>query len=152
MTLDDRRDLLYTFHHFVRKVPIRYHTIAIKKKECRHHDDLVSRLSKELNQFALSHLEYFQRYNQIVVYYDNGQQEIKNILNTVFSINFTVVDFRVVDPRDYRLFQVSDYFCSLELLYIKMQKGTLAKTERLFFYKPQELKKQFLKEIHKKHL
>lgn len=33
-----------------------------------------------------------------------------------------------------------------------MQKGALAKTERLFFYKPQELKKQFLKEIHKKLL
>ena len=123
LPLDDRRDLLYSFHHFVRKLPIRYITISIKKKECDHHDDLVSRLSRELNRFIVSNLDYFVSYDQVVVYYDNGQQEIKNILNAVFSINLTSVVFRVV-----------------------------AKTEKLFFYKPQELKKQFLKEIHKKRI
>lgn len=152
LSLDDRRNLLYSFQHFVRKLPVKYHTISIKKKECKHHDDLVSRLSKELNRFAVSNTEFFACYDQIIVYYDNGQQEIKNILNTVFSINFSSVDFRVVRPVDYRLFQVCDYICSLELLEIKLAAGSLAKTEKLFFYKPQELKKQFLKEIHKKAL
>ena len=97
-------------------------------------------------------MDFFNSFDQIIVYYDNGQQEIKNILNTVFSINFSVVDFRVVSPADYRLFQVCDYICSFELLAIKQSVGSLAKTEKLFFYKPQELKKQFLKEIHKKRI
>lgn len=152
LSLDDRRNILYAFQHFVRKLPVKYHTISIKKKECRHHDDLVARLSKELNKFALYNIDFFNSFDQIIVYYDNGQHEIKNILNTIFSINFTDVDFRVVNPIDYRLFQVCDYICSFELLDIKQSIGSLAKTEKLFFYKPQELKKQFLKEIHKKRI
>ncbi|MBO4241871.1 MAG: DUF3800 domain-containing protein [Clostridiales bacterium] len=152
LTIDDRRDLIFSFYHFIRKLPIRYHTIAIKKRECKNHDDLVSRLSKELHRFAVSHLDYFMSFDQVIVYYDNGQQEIKNMLNTVFSINFTNVEFRVVRPLDYRLFQVSDYLCSFELLFIKQAAGTLSKAEKQFFYKPQELKKQFLKELHKKIL
>ena len=152
LSLDDRRNILYAFQHFVRKLPVKYHTISIKKKECRHHDDLVARLSKELNKFALYNIDFFNSFDQIIVYYDNGQHEIKNILNTIFSINFTDVDFRVVNSIDYRLFQVCDYICSFELLDIKQSIGSLAKTEKLFFYKPQELKKQFLKEIHKKRI
>ena len=152
LSLDDRRNILYAFQHFVRKLPVKYHTISIKKKECRHHDDLVARLSKELNKFALYNIDFFNSFDQIIVYYDNGQHEIKNILNTIFSINFTDVDFRIVNPIDYRLFQVCDYICSFELLDIKQSIGSLAKTEKLFFYKPQELKKQFLKEIHKKRI
>ncbi len=152
LSLDDRRNILYAFQHFVRKLPVKYHTISIKKKECRHHDDLVARLSKELNKFALYNIDFFNSFDQIIVYYDNGQHEKKNILNTIFSINFTDVDFRVVNPIDYRLFQVCDYICSFELLDIKQSIGSLAKTEKLFFYKPQELKKQFLKEIHKKRI
>jgi hypothetical protein len=86
------------------------------------------------------------------VYYDNGQQEIKNMVNTVFSINFSDVDFRVVKPYDYKLFQISDYICSFELLRIKQEAGQLASAEKKFFYKPQELSKQFLREIRKKLL
>ena len=82
LSLDDRRNILYAFQHFVRKLPVKYHTISIKKKECRHHDDLVARLSKELNKFALYNIDFFNSFDQIIVYYDNGQHEIKNILNT----------------------------------------------------------------------
>jgi len=152
LSLDDRRNLIYAFQHFIRKAPVKYHTISIKKKECKNHDDLVSRLSKELNRFVKSNLIFFQSYNQIIVYYDNGQQEIKNMVNTVFSINISDVEFRVVKPYEYKLFQISDYICSFELLRIKQEAGSLALSERKFFYKPQELRKQFLKEIQKKQL
>ena len=109
-------------------------------------------MSRELFRFSQSKLEYFQSYDQIIVYYDNGQQEIKNMLNTVFSIVFSNVEFRVVKPSDYKLFQVSDFICSFELLFYKSNSGELSKAEKQFFYKPQELKKQFFKEIHKKLL
>lgn len=91
-------------------------------------------------------------YDNIIVYYDNGQQEVKNIINTVFSINFTNVEFRIVKPLDYKLFQVSDYICSFKLLELKQKEGKLSKAEELFFYKPRELQKQFFIEIEKKVL
>jgi hypothetical protein len=126
--------------------------VIIAKKECKNHDELVSRLSKELNRFAIEHQEFFFSFENTIVYYDNGQQEVKNIINTVFSINFVNVEFRIVKPIDYKLFQVSDYICSFELLELKQKNGNLSKAEKIFFYKPQELKKQFLNELHKKRL
>ncbi|MDE5865798.1 MAG: hypothetical protein K2H31_04255, partial [Lachnospiraceae bacterium] len=63
------------------------------------------------------------------------------LLNTVFSIRFSNVEFRKVAPQRYRLLQAADFICSLELLKIKRDENRLSKSEEKFFYKPQELKK-----------
>ena len=89
---------------------------------------------------------------QIIVYYDNGQIELGAILNTVFSIHFSNVEFRKAEPQKYRLLQAADFICSMELLKIKKIENRLSKSEKQFFYKPQELKKTFFKAIDKKQL
>lgn len=45
-----------------------------------------------------------------------------------------------------------DFICSMELLRIKREEKRLSKSEEHFFYKPQELKKTFLKSVEKKKL
>jgi len=74
------------------------------------------------------------------------------ILNTVFSIHFSNVEFRKAEPQKYRLLQAADFICSMELLKIKKNENRLSKSEKQFFYKPQELKKTFFKAIDKKQL
>ena len=86
------------------------------------------------------------------MYYDNGQNELSAILNAVFSIQFSNVEFRKAEPQRYRLLQAADFICSMELLRIKRDEKRLSKSEENFFYKPQELKKTFLKSIDKKKL
>lgn len=61
------------------------------------------------------------KYDKNIVYYDNGQIELSSILNTVFSFHFTNVEFRKAEPQKYRLLQVADFICSLELIRIKWQ-------------------------------
>lgn len=76
----------------------------------------------------------------------------ESIKNAVFSIQFSNVEFRKAEPQRYRLLQAADFICSLELIKIKRDEKRLSKSEEQFFYKPQELKKTFLKSIAKKKL
>ncbi len=59
-------------------------------------------------------------------------------------------DVRKVCPKDYKLFQVADLICTLQLLAIKHEKKELSNSELLIFHNPKDLKKQFLKPIQKK--
>lgn len=53
-------------------------------------------------------------------------------------------------PSDYRLFQVADLICTLELLRIKTISGNLSNSEERIFHSKRDLKKDFLKGIKKK--
>jgi hypothetical protein len=49
------------------------------------------------------------------------------ILSSVLNALLPDVEFRKVLPSDYRLFQVADLICTLELIRLKMEAKTLAK-------------------------
>lgn len=110
------------------------------------------RLSKEIAKMIARHSTYFQQFDKVIVYYDNGQAELSAILNAVLSVLFSEVEFRKAEPQKYRLLQVADFVCSMELLKIKREEKRLSKSEEKFFYKPQELKKTFLKSLEEKRL
>lgn len=74
------------------------------------------------------------------MYYDNGQTELNLVLNTILSMLLSNVEFRKASPGEYRLLQLADFICSIELLSLKQQENRLSKSESSFFYKPQELK------------
>ncbi len=110
------------------------------------------KLAKAINSALSEHIEFFSDFDKIIVYYDNGQVELSTILNAVFSIQFSNVEFRKAEPQKYRLLQAADFICSMELLKIKRDEKRLSRSEERFFYKPQELKRIFLKSVEKKKL
>lgn len=149
-SIDERRKLLYKMLNFVNICPIHCLTIIVNRKEARDKVSLSGKLAKAINRAMLEHQEYFIRFDKIVVYYDNGQIELSTIINAVFSIQFSTVEFRIAEPQKYRLLQAADFICSMELLKIKYDEKRLSKSEKQFFYKPQELKKTFFNSIAKK--
>ena len=151
-SIDERRKLLYKMLNFVNSCPISYLTIVVDKKEAADKIALSGKLAKIINRALSEHIEFFSEFDKIIVYYDNGQIELSTILNAVFSIQFSNVEFRKAEPQKYRLLQVADFICSMELLRIKRDEKRLSKSEEHFFYKPQELKKTFLKSVEKKRL
>ena len=52
-------------------------------------------------------------FDKIIVYYDNGQNELSAIINAIFSILFSNVEFRKAEPQKYRLLQAADFICSI---------------------------------------
>lgn len=151
-SIDERRKLLYKMLNFVNVCPISYMTVVVDRKEATDKIKLSGRLAKEINTAFREHSEFFMDYDKVIVYYDNGQIELSAILNAVFSIYFSNVEFRKAEPQKYRLLQAADFICSMELLKIKRNEKRLSKSEEKFFYKPQELKKTFLKSIEKKKM
>ena len=151
-SIDERRKLLYKMLNFVNACPISYMTIVVDRKEAADKISLSGKLAKSINRAMNVHQEFFASFDKIIVYYDNGQNELSAILNAVFSIQFSSVEFRKAEPQKYRLLQAADFICSMELLKIKRDEKRLSKSEEKFFYKPQELKKTFLRSVEKKKL
>ena len=78
--------------------------------------------------------------------------EVTRILSSVFNALLENVEFRKVNPADYRLFQVADLICTLKLTELKMENHLLSKSEIYFFNDERTLKKNYLKPLSKKEL
>ncbi len=152
LTIDERRKLLFKMLNFIVSSPIAYEMVVVNRKEAPDKISLSGKLGREISNVIVKHKTFFDGFDKIIVYYDNGQIELGAILNTVFSIHFSNVEFRKAEPQKYRLLQAADFICSMELLKIKKDENRLSKSEKQFFYKPQELKKTFFKAIDKKQL
>lgn len=152
LSIDERRKLLFKMLNFIVSSPISHELAVVNRKEAPDKISLSGRLGREISKVIEKHKVFFEGFDKIIVYYDNGQIELGAILNTVFSIHFFNVEFRKAEPQKYRLLQAADFICSMELLKIKKNENRLSKSEKQFFYKPQELKKTFFKSIDKKRL
>lgn len=145
-----RKCLFNALFHFTRKLDITYSCIKIKKTECPDVISMTSKISKELTEFLHANEAFWNSFDQIVLYYDNGQTELTKILNSVFHTLYTHVTFRKVKPVDYKLFQVADLICTIELLAEKAVSNSFSHSELEFFHSIRDFKKNYLKHIHKK--
>lgn len=152
MTIDERRSLLYKMRMFFLHLPIMHTTIRINRRKANDKFALTAQISKKLKIYINEHLEFFSSFDKVIVYYDNGQQELNIILNSILNLLLNNVEFRKASPSEYRLLQTADFVCTIELLSVKFDEKRLSKTEQAFFYKPQELKKTFIKSVKSKEL
>ena len=149
----DRKKIFMTMMAFFRRSPLLCKSIYIEKKQTEDDIEIVDRLSTELKRFLQDHLEFFQSFDVVKVYYDNGQIPIAKMLVVVFKFMLSNVKFRKVVPSDYRLFQISDMLCTLKLIELKMETKSLSKSELAFFdYSDKLLKKHYLKPVSDKTL
>lgn len=152
LSIDDRRKMIFKILNFMKVCPIKCATVAIDRKTAANKVQLSGKISKALTEVFIKHDDFFRSFDAINVYYDNGQDELSAVLNAVFSARYEHVEFKKAEPQKYRLLQVADFICSIELLRIKMKENRLSSSEKRFFYKPQELKKSFIKPIDMKQL
>ena len=150
MDLLERRRIFNKMIAFIRQIDVKYHCFFIEKRKT---DDVVEAtglLSKQISQFIKYHYEEFLTFDDVKIYYDNGQVEVSKILSSVFNALLPNPVFRKVMPKDYKLFQVADLLCSLKLVSLKMENNIFSKSERNFFGNLRDLKKNYLKPLQKK--
>lgn len=116
LSLPTRGSAFGSLYAFRRKVKVTYFTIAVKRKECSGRIHLENRLARELSPLFRDHMNYFISFDKVIVYYDNGQSPVTELIGTVCGSVFFDVDYRKVTPSDYRLFQSADLLCTLELV------------------------------------
>ncbi|MBQ9720459.1 MAG: DUF3800 domain-containing protein [Oscillospiraceae bacterium] len=147
--ISQRRKYLNALMAFCREAEIKYTSFLAEKRQNSDALALTITLSKHLSGFIQENLLFFQSFDRVIVYYDNGQTELNRILASVFSTTLSKVEFRRVIPSEYRLFQVADLCCSLELIKAKIARNELSAGERIFFGNARDLHKNYLKPLEK---
>lgn len=141
MDLAMRRRLFSRMVAFTRKAPIGYRAFCADKKFVSGAAAIGQTLLEQIRRFVEDAHERFSRFRKIKVYYDNGQHQVKRILEDAFR--FLPVEFKdEVLPERYRLFQAADMLCTVELLKIKLMSGLpMTKSEEVFFRSRRDFRK-----------
>ena len=152
LSIKERFDIFNKIFHFTRSVDIRYKNIIIDKKYIKTQMDMNNQISKQLSNFIRENLTYFQQFDKIFIYYDNGQWQLATVLVSVFSSWFDDnFEYRTVQPSEYKLFQSADLICTLSLLEHKLNcTKKLTSSESCFFGSVRKLKINYLKKIKSK--
>lgn len=151
MTIDERKSILNCFMNFASKVEFKYITFVVEKREDFNQFKIISLLSKQIREFIDSKSELLSEYDKIIIYYDNGQTQLTQIMASIFTENN--VEFRRnVSPAQYRLFQIADMITTFELINLKRGRGSNSKCEIQFFGSMHAFNKNYFKRIVRKEI
>ena len=147
MTIEERRGIFNKMMAFVRQIDIRYKCFFVEKKHLSNVVDITGRLSKKISQFIYENYQEILSFDNVKIYYDNGQVEVSKILSSVFNTLLPNPEFRKVMPMDYKLFQVADLICTMKLVQIKLDNHMFSKSEKIFFGNLRDLKKKLFETL-----
>ena len=151
LSITERRKCLNRILAFSKSCEISYITFSVEKRHMFDSLELTVALSKQLSSFIREEYSFFMQFDRIIVYYDNGQVELNKLLASVFAVMLPQAEFRKVLPADYRLFQVADFICTLELIHLKDKQHILSKSEEAFFGSMRDRRKNYIKPMGKIH-
>ena len=144
-----RKSIFNSIYQFSRKIPVKYKTIIIDKRYTNDARTLRQRLSAEINKMIKEHEMYFNRFDKIVMYYDNGQETLGTILDSIF-LRFEGFEHRVnFNHKEKRLFQVSDMLTFIDKYDYKYKNKMPFTRGEKYFFSVEEIRK-ILKELNKK--
>lgn len=153
--IQNRKRQLGTFAAFVNKLPIRYEVFDYQKRKGEYNPELLSMvIEKDLESFLFAHIECLQKFDIVKIYYDGGQSVVSQAVHgAIASCVFReAVVYRDAIAERYRLSQVADYVCGVELTALKFEGRLETKTDAAFFGEYGTFKKNYLKKLRRKRM
>lgn len=146
-----RKQLLTAFHVFTWHLPISYATFIYHKHDTRGAKDLEARMKQDIVNFLFRNLDKLQQYDQVKIYYDGGQSIVTQALHTAieYALSKNAIQYRNGSPKEYRLSQVADYICALELTARKYANHATTSTDDKIFGGVGAFKRNYLKKIRR---
>ena len=153
-SVSERKKFLSQFRIFTEKCPIRYTSFAFRKRDYADRSALANQMRKELNRFLQGNLAFMQKYDYVKIYYDNGQKIIHDIVHSAIeeAVSANAIVYKDAAPSNYRLFQVADYICGIELTAIRYENNEQGASELSFFGSKNTFKKNWLKKLRRKQM
>lgn len=152
--LAERKKLLVAFDSLVRHLPIQYKTLVYRRHHLGSPVQLANRLRADLVQLLRDHLSYFQGFDAVKVFYDNGQGIVQRSLDDAFGSvlgRLAVVQKRST-MEEYHLAQAADLLCTLELAAAKYDAREDGATYGKFFGSARSFRKNWLKHARRKQI
>lgn len=150
--LQARKEMLYSFNVLTQRLPISCKTFVYRRSEFEDLAKLTTRMKRDISSLLFDHLDFFQGFDEVKVYYDNGQVIVKRALDQSigFVLSKGVVERRKTSITDYRLEQVADYLCTIELATVKYAAKEDGETYNKFFGGIGAFKKNWFKQARRK--
>lgn len=154
ISVADRKRLLTQFARLIRALPFSYHLLHYDASTTHNKNDLKARIRRDLAEFVFENLSYFQSFDSISVYYDDGQDAVSIALHDAleFVLAKNVVDFRDANHEERRLLQAADYICTIERASLSYGLGGISKTQERFFGNRRNFVQSYLKQLRRKRI
>ena len=154
LPLESRKKLLYAFNILTQRLPIAYRTFVYRRREYDNPLALSAKMKRDVSNLMFDNLAFFQSFDDVKVYYDHGQDIVKRALDQSigFVLSKNAVEQRHTSMSDYRLEQVADYLCTIELAAVKYAAKENGGTYDKFFGSIGAFKKNWLKQARRKQM
>ena len=132
--LEQRKDIFWSIFYFSKRVKVKIHTIIVDKRFKNNRTQLNRELAFEINNFFNSISNYMNEFEKVVVYYDNGQEALGAIIDTLLMTKNNVEHRIEFNHKEKRLFQVSDMLTFVDKIVYKHHHNIpLTNSETYFF-------------------
>ena len=155
LDVSTRKSYLNSFRIMAPHLPFSYKTLAYEKSQFADSSEkLLLRMKRDLTAFLFDNLEYLRAFDIVKVYYDNGQAIVTKAIHDAieYVLAKDAIIYRDAKPEQYRLLQLADYLCTLELTAVKYRDGCATKTDKIFFGEWGSFKRNYLKKLRRKRL
>lgn len=144
-----RKSIFNSIYQFSRKIPVKYRTIIVDKSFTDNSRVLKQQIAFKINKMIKENEEYFKKFDMIVMYYDNGQEVLGTILDSIF-LQFEGFEHRIkFDHKEKRLFQVSDMLTFIDKYDYKYKNKMMISSSEKYFFSDYDIRR-ILKELDKK--
>jgi len=139
--LSKRQSIFKAIFHFSRNIDIKYHTIIIDKRYTDSSKILKKQLINEKNKMIKNNEKFFNKFDRIVMYYDNGQESLGKILVSIF-LQYEGFEHKInFNHKEKRLFQVSDMLTYVDKLAYKHKNNIKFSKGDLYFFGNEKMRK-----------
>lgn len=153
MICDTRRKIFNRLFQFMRKLKLKHKVFVYDKKYSDNKQVIKNNLEKYIEQILDANLQYFKSFDEIVIYYDEGQESLSNTLHNSFAKKLDNIRFKEdICQSDYRLLQCADMVCSLELIIQRKEHNEYIKSVDKFFGTGHLFNKNYAKKYKKLEL
>lgn len=149
-----RSKLLMSFNTFAQHTPFSYHAFVYRKDRFESTDKLILTMKRDLTELLFDNLDKFAEFDLVKIYYDDGQPLISRILHAAFEYALfkSAVMYREAHPAEYRMLQIADFACGIELTALKYKSHEETSTDRRFFGQWRDFKKNYLRKLRRHFL
>ena len=133
-SLEKRKSIFWAIFYFAKRAKIQVHTIIINKNFKNKKAQLIKELRNKIREFFDFINIYVTEFKKVVIYYDNGKEELGKILDDILKDNNNIEHRVEFDHKYKRLFQVSDMLTFVDKIVYKYNNNIpLTKAEKYFF-------------------
>ena len=132
--LEQRKEIFWAIFYFAKRVKVKIHTVIIDKRYKNNKKQLSIALKGGINKFFRKIDDYMQDFKRVVIYYDNGQEILGNIIGNLLNTKDNIEHREDFNHKEKRLFQVSDMLTFIDkIIYKDKYNISLTKAEKYFF-------------------